>query len=156
MNKPQGASPSRLFTPDEAIRYLALDKQRLVAPRESLRWLCRSKKLRFAKIGRYVRFRQEWLDEFIDRAANKALFGNAFHLPTQIQDLAPDKVTSEMRQQIQQAIAALRKVQTIAGENAKHLRDSLKQGANVIDVNCVTVVQVPAPTPPVRSLSDNK
>lgn len=71
MNKPTGASPSRLLTPEEAIHYLALDKQRLRAPRESLRWLCRSKKLRFAKIGRYVRFRQEWLDEFIDRTATE-------------------------------------------------------------------------------------
>ena len=69
MNKPIGASLRRLLTPDDAIRYLALDKQRLRAPRESLRWLCRSKKLRFAKIGRYIRFRQEWLDEFIDRTA---------------------------------------------------------------------------------------
>lgn len=70
MNKPIGASLRRLLTPDDAIHYLALDKQRLRAPRESLRWLCRSKKLRFAKIGRYVRFRQEWLDEFIDRTAS--------------------------------------------------------------------------------------
>lgn len=86
----------------------------------------------------------------------KALLSDAFDLPTQIQDLAPDKVTSEMRQQIEQAVAALQKVQTIAEESARHLLASLKQPANVIDVNCVTVVQVPTPTPPVRSLSDNK
>lgn len=62
--------PRRMLTPEEAIKYLALDRQHLRCPRESLRWLCRTKKLRFAKVGRYVRFRQEWLDELVDGYGN--------------------------------------------------------------------------------------
>jgi helix-turn-helix protein len=57
----------KLLTPEEAIAYLRLDAQELRQPRESLRWLCRTGKLRYAKIGRYVRFRRTWLDELVDR-----------------------------------------------------------------------------------------
>jgi hypothetical protein len=55
-----------LMTPGEAVVYLRLDQQGLRDPRESLRWLCRTGKLRYTKIGRYVRFRRAWLDEAID------------------------------------------------------------------------------------------
>jgi hypothetical protein len=57
----------QLMTPAEAIAYLRLDEQGLRYPRESLRWLCRTGKLKYAKIGRYVRFRRSWLDEMIER-----------------------------------------------------------------------------------------
>ena len=56
----------RLFTPDEAMQFLGLDQQGLRAPREALRWLCRTGKLKYAKIGRYVRFRKVWLEEFVN------------------------------------------------------------------------------------------
>lgn len=60
---------SELLTPDEALAYLRLDQQGLAQPREALRWLCRTGKLKYTKVGRYVRFRKEWLDELIDRNA---------------------------------------------------------------------------------------
>lgn len=68
MNKPRGAAPRHLLTPDEAIHYLALDKQRLRAPWGS----CAGFAVRRSCVSRkwcYVRFRQEWLDKFIDRTA---------------------------------------------------------------------------------------
>lgn len=55
-----------LKTPDEAVRFLGLDRQGLRAPREALRWLCRTGKLKYARVGRYVRFREEWLQELVN------------------------------------------------------------------------------------------
>jgi hypothetical protein len=60
---------STLMTPGEAVAYLRLDQQGLQQPLEALRWLCRRGKLRYAKVGRYVRFRKDWLDELIERSA---------------------------------------------------------------------------------------
>lgn len=57
----------KLLTPDEAIRFLGLDRQGLQQPRESLRWLCRTGKLRFTKVGRYIRFREKWLEELVEQ-----------------------------------------------------------------------------------------
>jgi hypothetical protein len=56
-----------LKTSDEAVSQLGLDRLGLRDPRESLRWLCRTGRLRFTRIGRRVMFRQEWLDELIDQ-----------------------------------------------------------------------------------------
>jgi hypothetical protein len=58
-----------LMTPAEAIEYLRLDQNGLQQPRESLRWLCRTGKLRYTKVGRYIRFRKAWLDELVERNA---------------------------------------------------------------------------------------
>ena len=58
-----------LKTSDEAVSQLGLDRLGLRDPRESLRWLCRTGRLKFTRIGRRVMFRQEWLDELIDRNA---------------------------------------------------------------------------------------
>ena len=57
----------KLMTAPEAVAYLRLDQQGLRQPRESLRWLCRTGKLKYTKIGRYIRFKREWLDELINR-----------------------------------------------------------------------------------------
>jgi hypothetical protein len=64
---PKMPHPNRLILPEEAVAYLGLDQQGLRHPRESLRWLCRTGRLRYAKVGRYLRFRLDWLDEFIER-----------------------------------------------------------------------------------------
>ncbi len=56
-----------LFTSQEAVSYLGLDRQGLSQPLEALRWLCRTGKLRYTKVGRYLRFRREWLDELVAR-----------------------------------------------------------------------------------------
>ena len=58
-----------LKTPEEAVSYLGLDRQGLSQPLEALRWLCRTGKLKYTKVGRYLRFRREWLDELIERNA---------------------------------------------------------------------------------------
>jgi hypothetical protein len=57
---------TELVTPDEAIAYLRLDQQGLRQPREALRWLCRTGRLRYTKVGRYVLFRRDWLDELVE------------------------------------------------------------------------------------------
>lgn len=59
----------KLRTSAEAVVYLGLDRQGLSQPSESLRWLCRTGQLKYTKVGRYLRFRQEWLDELVERNA---------------------------------------------------------------------------------------
>lgn len=58
-----------LRTPDDAVTYLGLDRQGLGQPLEALRWLCRTGQLKYTKIGRRIRFREEWLDDLIERNA---------------------------------------------------------------------------------------
>jgi hypothetical protein len=65
----------RLLTPEEAVTYLRLDEQGLRQPRESLRWLCRTGRLTYTKVGRYVRFRKAWLDELVERHAHRRHIG---------------------------------------------------------------------------------
>jgi hypothetical protein len=60
-----------LLTPLEAVAYLKLDQQGLQQPCEALRWLCRTGRLQYTKVGRYTRFRRAWLDELIDANAVK-------------------------------------------------------------------------------------
>lgn len=59
-----------VYTSGESITYLGLDRVGLNKPEESLRWLCRTGKLRYTKVGRRLMFRKSWLDELIDRNAN--------------------------------------------------------------------------------------
>ena len=54
-----------LLTLEEAARYLGLAKDHK-APVHAVRYLCRTRKLRFLKVGKTLRFRREWLDEYID------------------------------------------------------------------------------------------
>ncbi|MBY0233176.1 MAG: helix-turn-helix domain-containing protein [Gemmataceae bacterium] len=58
-----------LMTEAEAIAYLRLDSAGLRRPDEALRWLRRTGRLKYAKVGRRVRFRREWLDELVERQA---------------------------------------------------------------------------------------
>ncbi len=60
-----GEHGARLLTLEEAAYYLGLHKDHK-APIHAVRYLCRSRKLRFVKIGRTLRFRREWLDDYID------------------------------------------------------------------------------------------
>jgi hypothetical protein len=59
--------PEELLTPAEAVGYLKLDQQGLREPREALRWLCRTGKLKYTKVGRYIRFRRSWLDDLVEQ-----------------------------------------------------------------------------------------
>lgn len=63
------AIPQNLYTSWDAVTYLGFDRDGLQQPLEALRWLCRTGKVKYTKIGRHVRFRQEWLDELIERNA---------------------------------------------------------------------------------------
>jgi hypothetical protein len=56
----------KLYTSPEAVSYLKLDRAGLKQPLESLRWLYRSGRLRYAKVGRRVLFEEAWLDELIE------------------------------------------------------------------------------------------
>jgi hypothetical protein len=57
---------SDVMTRREAVAYLALDRQGLRDPMEALRWLCRTGKVRYTKVGRHLCFRKQWLDELLD------------------------------------------------------------------------------------------
>lgn len=57
--------PGGLLTLEEAARYLGLHKDHR-SPIHAVRYLCRTKHIRFVKIGKTLRFRREWLDEYID------------------------------------------------------------------------------------------
>jgi hypothetical protein len=61
----------RMYTPREAVAYLRLDQVGLKQPLESLRWLCRTGRLRFTKVGRRVLFEEAWLDELIERNSTR-------------------------------------------------------------------------------------
>jgi len=57
----------KLYTSGEAVSYLGLDRDGHSQPGEALRWLCRSGRLKYTKVGRRLRFEEAWLDELIDR-----------------------------------------------------------------------------------------
>jgi excisionase family DNA binding protein len=59
----------KVYTPEEAVSYLGLDREGLSMPLEALRWLCRTGRLRFTRIGRHIRFEEAWLDELIEKNA---------------------------------------------------------------------------------------
>jgi hypothetical protein len=61
-----------LMTPAEAVSYLGLDRQGLRDPREALRWLCRTGRLRHTRVGRHTMFRRDWLDELVNENAVRA------------------------------------------------------------------------------------
>jgi hypothetical protein len=61
-----------LMTSAEAVSYLRLDMQGLRDPREALRWLCRSGRLRHTRVGRRTMFRRDWLDELVNENAVRA------------------------------------------------------------------------------------
>ena len=60
---------SDLLNEAEAIAYLRLDRPGLTRPEEALRWLRRTGRLRFARLGRYILYRRQWLDEAIEISA---------------------------------------------------------------------------------------
>jgi hypothetical protein len=60
---------SDLLNEAEAIAYLRLDRQGLTRPDEALRWLRRTGRLKFTRLGRYIQYRKQWLDEAIEGSA---------------------------------------------------------------------------------------
>lgn len=68
---------SDVMTRQEAISYLALDRQGLRDPMEALRWLCRTGRLRCVKVGRRICFRKAWLDDFLNQPSRERRGGRA-------------------------------------------------------------------------------
>ena len=62
-------SEDPIYNSVEAVKYLGLDRLGLGRPDESLRWMCRTGKLKYSKFGRRLMFRKSWLDELVDRNA---------------------------------------------------------------------------------------
>ena len=61
-------NPDRLLSLDEAAEYLGLADGRK-NPGECVRWLCRKRRIKFAKIGKRIRIRRQWLEAYIERQA---------------------------------------------------------------------------------------
>jgi excisionase family DNA binding protein len=60
------SSPSDgLLTLSEAAHHLGLDKDHR-APEHAVRYLVRTRQVRYVKVGKTLRFRREWLDEYVD------------------------------------------------------------------------------------------
>ena len=57
-----------LLTLEQAAGYLGLDKGNR-NPAEAVRWLCRKRAVRFAKVGKRIRFRRAWLDAYVESQA---------------------------------------------------------------------------------------
>jgi len=73
-NKPKDETDrnaDRLLTAMEAAEYLGLLDHK--APSEAVRYLCRRRKLKYVKVGRGLRFRRQWLDQFVERSAVEPL-----------------------------------------------------------------------------------
>jgi hypothetical protein len=60
-----------LLNAADAAEYLGFKFHK--APAEAVRYLCRCRKIKFIKIGRSLRFRKEWLDQFIENQAVEPL-----------------------------------------------------------------------------------
>ena len=56
----------RLLTDAEAAYLLGLDHDGHKAPTEAIRYLCRSGKLKHRKVSGRLRFKRNWIEEFID------------------------------------------------------------------------------------------
>ena len=59
------STDARLLTLEEAAHFLGLHKDHK-APDHAVRYLCRTRQLRFVKVGKTLRFRREWLDDYVD------------------------------------------------------------------------------------------
>ncbi len=56
----------RLLTDREVAHLLALDVDGHKAPTEAVRYLCRSGQLRHCKVSGRLRFKHQWVEEFVD------------------------------------------------------------------------------------------
>ena len=61
----------KMLSDDDVVRLLGLDERGLHRPREALRWLRRTGKLRYVMVGRRAMYRREWLEEFIETNATQ-------------------------------------------------------------------------------------
>jgi excisionase family DNA binding protein len=61
-------STESLWTLSEVAAHLGLGKDHR-DPISAVRFLCRSRKLRFVKVGRTLRFKREWVEQYIAAAS---------------------------------------------------------------------------------------
>lgn len=65
---PAEPSTESLWTLSEVAAHLSLGKDHR-DPISAVRFLCRSRKLRFIKVGRTLRFKREWVEQYIEAAS---------------------------------------------------------------------------------------
>lgn len=85
-------------------------------------------------------------------AFEKALFSEAYDLPTQIQDAAPDTRTVAMRTEIEATITALVNVAAAANEKAQALRGVLPLCTYVLEASRAEPERTVIPTRPLRAV----
>ena len=72
-NGTNDSTTSDLLTFSEVATYLGFDHLGYAAPGEAVRNLCRTRKLKYVKIGKRVMIRQAWLEEYLEREAVQAM-----------------------------------------------------------------------------------
>lgn len=61
-----------LWTLQDVAAYLGLGHDHR-DPISAVRYLCRVRKLKFVKVGKTLRFRKQWVDDFLEREATLPL-----------------------------------------------------------------------------------
>lgn len=68
----QQVAASEVWTLQDVAYYLGLGHDHR-DPISAVRYLCRARKLKFVKVGKTLRFRKKWVDEFLEREATLPL-----------------------------------------------------------------------------------
>lgn len=84
----------------------------------------------------------------------EALFGDAYHLPSEIVNLPPDKVSAEIRRQIEQAIVVLDNVGKRAFTSTDELRKALAARVGAIGARATAAAPAQPPTRPLRDVHE--
>ena len=86
----------------------------------------------------------------------EALFGDAYHLPSEIVNLPPDKMSPEIRRQLEQAIVVLDNCCQFVHESIDDLRKALALNVGAIGTRNMAVEPAQPPTRPLRHLMSSK
>lgn len=84
----------------------------------------------------------------------EALFGDAYHLPSEIVNLPPDKMSAEIRRQIEQAIVVLDNVGKRAFASTDELRKALAARVGAIGARDTAAEPAQPPTRPLRHVHE--
>ena len=68
----QEAVSQEIWNLQDVANYLGLGHDHR-DPISAVRYLCRARKLKFVKVGKTLRFRKKWVDEFLEREATLPL-----------------------------------------------------------------------------------
>ena len=61
--------PHKLLTLDEAASVLGFDRDGHKQPAQAVRYLCQTGRIKDLKVGKRIKLRCRWIDEFVDREA---------------------------------------------------------------------------------------